>query len=68
MFGFIRVYSNAGAPGVEYAVIIEQFLRTNGLGNGDSCVLPLAIEAMRELFTVYGILTAGFLDAIGPLV
>jgi len=26
MFGFIRVYSDAGAPGVKYAVIIEQFL------------------------------------------
>ena len=28
MFGFLWVYSDAGAPGVEYPVIIEQFLGT----------------------------------------
>jgi len=67
MFGFIRVYSDAGAPGVENPVIIEQFLRTNGLGNGCSLVLLLDIKAMRGLSTVDGILTVGFLDAIGPL-
>ncbi len=39
MFGFIWVYSDAGVPGVEYPVIIEQFLGVNGLGNGGSCVL-----------------------------
>ena len=34
MFGFIWVYSEAGAPGVKYPVIIGQFLGANGLGNG----------------------------------
>ncbi len=34
MIVFIRFYSDAGAPGVEYPVIIEQFLGSNGLGNG----------------------------------
>ena len=34
MFGFLWGYSEAGARGVKYAVIIEQFLGTNGLGNG----------------------------------
>ena len=47
MFGFLWVYSDAGAPGVKYPVIIGQFLGTNGLGNGGSCVLPLYIEAMH---------------------
>ncbi len=60
MFGFLWVYSDTGAPGVEYPVIIEQFLGTNGLGNGDSSVFPLDIEAMQELSTVGIILTAGF--------
>ncbi len=46
MFCFLWVYSDTGAPGVEYPVIIEQFLGTNGLGNGGSRVLPLDIEAM----------------------
>ncbi len=47
MFCFLWVYSDAGAPGVEYPVIIEQFLRSNGLGNGGSSVFPLDIEAMQ---------------------
>ena len=60
MFGFLWVYSDAGAPWVKYPVIIGQFLGTNGLGNGGSCVLPLDIEAMQELSTVDIVLTAGF--------
>jgi hypothetical protein len=57
---FVFAYKSAGTPGVEYPVIIEQFLGANGLGNGGSCVLPLYIEAMQELSTVDVILTAGF--------
>ena len=64
MFGFLWVYSDAGAPGVEYPVIIEQFLGTNGLGNGGGCVLPLYIEAMQELSTVDIVLTASCQQAV----
>ncbi|MBA7675673.1 hypothetical protein ES703_83910 [subsurface metagenome] len=39
MFGFLWVYSDAGAPWVKYPVIIGQFLGANGVGNGGSCVL-----------------------------
>jgi len=60
MFGFIWVYSDAGTPGVKNAVIIEQFLGSNGLSNGGSRVLPLDIEAMQELSTVDIVLTSGF--------
>jgi len=52
MFGFLWVYSDTGAPWVKYPVIIEQFLGSNGLGNGGSCVLPLYIQTMQELSTV----------------
>jgi len=52
MFGFLWVYSDTSAPGVEYPVIIEQFLGTNGLGNGGSSAFPHDIEAMQELSTV----------------
>ena len=58
MFGFLWVYSDAGAPGVEYPVIIEQFLGINGLGNGGSSAFPLDIEVMQELSTVDIVLTA----------
>ncbi len=47
MLVFICVYSDAGAPGVKYPVIIEQFLGANGLGNGGSCVLPLYTSAVE---------------------
>ncbi len=60
MFGFLWVYSDAGAPGVEYPVIIGQFLGANGLGKGGSSVFPLDIEAMQELSTVDIVLTAGY--------
>ena len=59
MFGFLWVYSDTSAPGVEYPVIIEQFLGINGLGNGGSSVFPLDIEAMQEFSTVDITLTAG---------
>ena len=59
MFGFISVYSDAGAPGVKCPVIIGQFLGINGLGNGGSSVFPLDIEMMQEFSTVDIVLTAG---------
>jgi hypothetical protein len=60
MFGFLWVYSDIGASWVKYPVIIEQFLRTNGVGNGGSCVLPLYIEAMQIVSIRDIILAADF--------